>query len=247
MMNNQQQFIEMIQDVVKLAKMNKREVTKDVVQDFLKDLELNEEQMGFVYEYLAQENIKVTGYEGKASEQAAEQTEEQQEAVAESEHLSFYKEELELAGSRNAVDRKLYEKAAGGDAQAKSFIIEQKLARVVEIAERFKGQGLAMGDLIQEGNIGLLLAAEMLEGRVDEADAFLDEEIEASMLQALDLYKDEQKDNRGLMKKAENLKDEMEKLSEDFGDKMTSDDVANFTGMDLEEIQDILRMTGEDM
>lgn len=246
-MDNQQKFIEMIQDVVTLAKMNQREVTKEFLKDYLKDLELNEDQMGFVYEYLAQENIKVTGYESKVSANKMDITEEESQIpTVESEHLSFYEEELKQAGSCNQVEPELYEKAANGDSKAKSFIVEQKLTRVIEIAQQFQNQGLALGDLIQEGNIGLLLAVEMLEGKVAEADTFLDQEIERSMLQALDLYKEEKKDNIGLMRKAENLKDEMEKLSEDLGDKMTSEDVAQFTGMNLEEIQDILRMTGDE-
>lgn len=246
-MDNQQKFMEMIQDIVALAKINKREVTKEFLSDFLKDLNLNEAQMGYVYEYLAQENVKVIGYEEQTvAERNAEAEKADDEETEESEHLSFYKEELKLAGSCNKVDRELYERAAAGDAQTKSYIIEQKLTRVCEIAQRFQNQGLPLADLIQEGNIGLLLAVEMLEGKANP-DEFLDEEIENSILQAIDLYKEEKKDNRILMKKAENLKDEMEKLSEDLGDKMTSDDVAQFTGMDLDEIQDILRMTGEDM
>lgn len=257
-MEHQQEFIEKIQDVVSLAKLNKREVTKEFIKDFLKDLNLQEEQMTFVYEYLAQENIKVSGYEGKNPEPDREETEpevgykrenksDKDNHTVESEHLSFYEEELKRAGSCNQVERELYDKAAAGDAQAKAFIIEQKLSRVMTIAQKFTNQGLALGDLIQEGNIGLLLAVEMLEGKAEEADVFLDEAIEDSILQAIDLYKEEKKENRGLMQKAENLKDEMEKLSEDFGDKMTSEDVAQFTGMDIDEIQDILRMTGEDV
>lgn len=246
-MDNQQQFMEMIQDIVKLAKINNREVTKDFLKDYLKDLDLHDSQMEFVYEYLAQENIKVSGYEAPVPKAGDEEVLEGEEETMESDHLSFYQEELKETGSCNQVDRELYEKAAQGDAQAKSFIIQQKLTRVMEIAQQYQKQGLALGDLVQEGNIGLLLAVEMLEGKVDEADAFLDKEIEGSILQALDLYKEEKRDNRGLMKKAENLKDEMEKLSEDLGDKMSTDDVARFTGMDLDEIQDILRMTGDDV
>lgn len=244
-MGNQEKFVEMMKDIVALAKMNKREVTKEFLKEFLKDLNLTEEQMGYVYDYMTQENIKVIGHDGKRHEQTME--EDFSVEVEESEHLSLYMEELKRTGSKNEVDVSMYEKAMAGDAQAKAFIVEQKLARVIEIAECFKNQGMAQSDLIQEGNIGLLLAVEMLEGINGSADDFLDEEIEKSMLQALDLYKEEKKDNLGLMKKAENLKEEMEKLEEDFGDKMTSDDVASFTGLDLDEIQDILRMTGEEL
>lgn len=233
-----------MQDIVALAKMNKREVTKEFLKEFLKLMELEQNQMELVYDYLIQENIKVIGYDGKKHEKNVKQVLEKAE---ESEHLSFYLEELKRAGSNNRVDVSLYEKAAVGEAGAKSVIIEQKLSRVIEIAAQFQDQGLPQADLIQEGNIGLLLAVEQLTGKIDSADAFLDEEIEKSIVQALDLHKEETKSNLGLMRKAEHLKNEMERLEEDLGGKMTSDDVAKFTGMDLGEIQDILRMTGEEL
>ncbi|MCI8372993.1 MAG: hypothetical protein HFI75_11495 [Lachnospiraceae bacterium] len=242
-MENQEKFVERMQDIVRLAKMNQREVTKEFLKEFLKDMELTEEQMIFVYDYLLQENIRVVGYQKESSSSQEEISLETQE----SEYLPLYLEELRQVGSRNQITSALYKKAAEGDAAAKSSIIEQKLTRVIEIASRFKNQGMPQSDLIQEGNIGLLLAVENLKGREDSADSFLEEEIKKSILQALDQYKEEKRENHGLMRRAENLKSEMEKLEEDLGDKMTSDDVAQFTGMDLDEIKDILRMTGEEL
>ena len=58
-MENQEKFVERMQDIVRLAKMNQREVTKEFLKEFLKDMELTEEQMIFVYDYLLQENIRV--------------------------------------------------------------------------------------------------------------------------------------------------------------------------------------------
>ena len=242
-MENQEKFIDMIKDIVALAKVNRHEVTKDFLDEFLKDLQLEETQMEFVYRYLMQENIKVNGYE--VTEELSGEDSQIPEQVEESEYLSLYLQEVEQSGSKNEIDDVCYEKAASGDDQAKSYIVMQKQIRVIELAGTFRNKGLAQNDLIQEGNVGLLLAVEQLQEHKEDADAFIDGEIENAMLMALDEYSEDRKENRGLLRKAENLKDEMEKLSEDLGDKMTSDDVAFYTGMDLEEIQNILSMTGE--
>src|SRR3712207_4976082 len=47
-----------------------------------------------------------------------------------------------------------------GDKKAREKLIEKNLRLVVSVAKRYRGMGLPFGDLIQEGNIGLMKAAE---------------------------------------------------------------------------------------
>ncbi len=58
-------------------------------------------------------------------------------------------EEIELA-----------EAAAKGDSQAKEKLINHNLRLVVSVAKRYMGRGLALLDLIQEGNTGLIKAVD---------------------------------------------------------------------------------------
>lgn len=54
----------------------------------------------------------------------------------------------------------LAEAAANGDSQAKEKLINHNLRLVVSVAKRYMGRGLALLDLIQEGNTGLIKAVE---------------------------------------------------------------------------------------
>ncbi len=63
-----------------------------------------------------------------------------------------YEEEYELAI-----------KAKNGDKRAKERIINANLRFVVSVAKKFKGQGLPLSDLINEGNIGLITAIDKFE------------------------------------------------------------------------------------
>ena len=63
--------------------------------------------------------------------------------------LLTHKEEVDLS-----------KRAKAGDRKARERLIEKNLRLVVSVAKKYRGQGLPFGDLIQEGNIGLMKAVE---------------------------------------------------------------------------------------
>jgi RNA polymerase primary sigma factor len=58
------------------------------------------------------------------------------------------------------AEKKLAYKARRGDLQARQDLISGNLRLVVFVAKKYMGRGLALGDLIEEGNLGLIRAAE---------------------------------------------------------------------------------------
>ena len=59
-----------------------------------------------------------------------------------------------------AEERELGEKSAAGDASARQKLAEGNLRLVVSVAKHYTGRGVPIMDLIQEGNMGLMHAAE---------------------------------------------------------------------------------------
>src|SRR5215208_5078207 len=51
-------------------------------------------------------------------------------------------------------------RAREGDKTARSKLIEKNLRLVIPVAKKYRGMGLPFGDLIQEGNVGLMRAAD---------------------------------------------------------------------------------------
>src|SRR5215217_1586234 len=60
----------------------------------------------------------------------------------------------------HAEEIDLGRRAREGDEMARTKLIEKNLRLVIPVAKKYRGMGLPFGDLIQEGNIGLMRAAD---------------------------------------------------------------------------------------
>ena len=93
----------------------------------------------------------------------------------------------------NEEERELSRKIKQGDDKALGRLVEANLKFVVVIARQYKGNGLAMEDLVSEGNIGLMKAATKFDGEkgvrfVNFAAGHIRSQIEKAISQQAGLY-----------------------------------------------------------
>ena len=83
------------------------------------------------------------------------------EEIQESEPLRIYLNEIgEIPLLDETEEKELGRRISDGDESARARLEEGNLRLVVSIAKHYTGRGLPLMDLIQEGNIGLMHAAE---------------------------------------------------------------------------------------
>jgi len=249
MVDKQDKFIEMIEDVTELAKINGREVTKDFLVEYFKELQLEDSQMQLVYDYMIEHNISVKGYDKNPSKKNEKTVEYSEKDEAESEYLNIYLKEVKKTKNVSEPLNELVRKMCDGDDDSREQIINYFLPKVIEHAGKYKTKGLSQSDLIQEGNIGVLLGLAELKGSetVEQINRTIMDSVTGSMLNAIDELSAHRKTSRHIIKKADMVKEKAEELAQAMNDKMTMQEMADYMEMDLSEVEDILRMTGEEL
>ena len=130
----------------------------------LDELELDAAQMDDFYHALDELQIEVVENGTKVQEQAAEPEPEVREISTDSLQL-FLKDVGKVDLLTAAQEVELAKRIERGDHRAKQEMVEANLRLVVSIAKKYRNQGLPFLDLIQEGTIGLVRAAEKFDHR----------------------------------------------------------------------------------
>ena len=240
-MNEKTAFLERLNGLLKLAQGQGNEITIEEVKAYFSEDALTEEQVELVFEYLMAQKVSVKGYvKLGAEEEKAEFTEEEKM------YLKEYEHELKaIPEAKEGEVEPLITKVLQGNEEAKARLIELYMGQVVEMAKQMHQPEVFLGDLIQEGNLGAVLGVEML---TDLKTA--DEVIQGHIRQSMQLLLEEQSElssrDKKMVEKVQALDESIQALTEELGRKVTIDELAVYMGLEVEEIEDILKLAGED-
>ena len=145
----------------------------------------------------------------------------------------------------------LLKRLQAGDSAARERLSELFLPQVVQAAREMYVQEVLISDLIQEGNLNLLLALDELAGGMELEPGAAERRILQAIRQGMQALSEEQKDVRHqdskMVTKVQDLKDSVAILKEEMGRKVYLDEVADFMNISEEEAEAILKLAGEEV
>lgn len=218
-MEDQSRFLEMLEEIKMIAHSQQGKLTQEEVKQYLSDMELSEEQIRAVFQYLGANDIQIEGYLYIPSEKEKEEAAARNEKTAENkknnameeadtetavtdraeQNRRIYQQELtELKRSMSDDKEECITRFLQGEDTFRNRIVEKYLELVMERAVKYKNRSVLLEEVIAEGNLGLLTGMEVIagnrghylgEGGRADMDAFV-ETLDREITQAMESYID---------------------------------------------------------
>ena len=235
MQDEQKKFQEKLSELLSYARNHENKVTMKEVRDFFEDFALDEQKVTFVCEYLTMEQVDVADYEpGVVPEETEKEKKKPEFSEEELRALQQYLDELpETETPSEEETAELYRKAAEGDSLAKSMLVQLWLPKVIETAKEMHTRDFFLMDLVQEGN------AETAEQAIDAA-------VRETISDFMEEHRVQKHKDNTVVNKVNRLKDAIEELSDGDDMDFSVAELSAYLDMSVEEIEDILRIAGEE-
>ncbi len=180
-MGEKKTFDERLKDLMSAISRRKDGMTFQEVLDYFSDMDLTEEQTEQIYDAMDKAHIDLPKIED--NDMAEDFPDNESVEALEMDHIPeidlsmpeginmedpvrMYLKEIGKVPLLSAEEElALAKRIEAGDEEAKKRLSEANLRLVVSIAKRYAGRGMALLDLIQEGNLGLMKAVEKFDYR----------------------------------------------------------------------------------
>lgn len=140
-----------------------------------------------------------------------------------------------------------YEQLLAGEDAAADVVLHNYLRRVVDIAKRYVLLKVNMEDVVQEGNMGLLLAVKRLKGSGEQKNIkqYIENEIKHSMEEYINQTIEDDNWEQMVLGRARLLQDAREALAKELLRVPDMAELSEYTHLPVEEIKDIMSLIKE--
>ena len=246
-MNEQAQLKEALGALLSLATVSEGMLTMDQILDACEGIGLTEKQVEMVCAYLEMNQVKIQGFaaseEDKSLFRDGSAAVDEEKTGADSAYFKMYLQELDgIQPYTDEEERDLVDAMLAGDANAKEQLIEGNLHRVVQMSQEYLGQGVLAADLVQEGNMALILAMETYMPGTNFRIHLLTE-MENAMVDAIREQTGSQDASHTLAADANALMDATEVLADELEREATAEELAEYLHISKERVETLVKIS----
>ena len=190
---------------------------------------LTDEQMNLVHEFLMSQKVEVIGYTGTIENtEKTEQEEKDTLSQQEKDYVAEYLIDIEKMAKQTEEE----------------VTLAYYLPKVVEEAVKLHMPGIFIGDVIQEGNVSLML---YLGENKKATEAEVLEQVRAGIRVMLESHTEEKRRDKKMVERVNDLDETIKSMKEEYGRKVSVDEVAERMGITEDTVEDILKLAGEEV
>lgn len=250
---NVESFQKKLGEIMKLAKYNNNILNYDIAVHFFEEDHLNEDQTASILAYLRSQGVHIKnglGDDGtKADGPVPFVTKKTPDPLTQEEedYLKDYLEEIRGGFESEEQEKRLLRSALEGDDEAKKRLIEAYVPDVISSVRKFHRKEFFAGDMLQEGNLGLIMALEDIADHKDtNLRAWIMGSIDQAILTAIQAQEQQKWEDDALVGRVEKLELAVKQLTDESEEKFSVEELSALLDMSVDEIEDVLRLTGDD-
>ncbi len=255
---DQNSFMEALLGLADYAQGNGNVLTKAQVEESFDGMDLSEAQYDLIYRYLFEKKITIQGIRIEPMEDAGKDGRKKAEGGSaraagntdngeeDSRYLRVYLKEIEPFRQVKQAERlALAMRLLDGEEAVFDELLHASLHEVVEVAKGYRGRGVHVEDLIQEGNIALMQVLRELTGKKSQAEplAYIREYVRLAIAEHIDgqtAYGDEQE---RIVAKLGLLHEAAKHMAKENGVLPDAQELADYTKLAVEEVKELVRLS----
>ena len=252
-MDKKTMFNEALAKLVSYATAHDNLITMEDVKSFFNGLIDDDSQYKLIYDYLSINKIEIKGFTpsddnifddshgmNAISENIAK--DENGQSQEETDFIKMYMDDMDALQTVSDVEQAaLVNKLIAGDACASTPLVESKLKKVADIAKKYCGKGVTFGDLIQEGNLELMVAVSEYTKECGDFNNYIDKRIEQGIRNVINSQINSDRIGQHLADKLNQLDNTTSKLSKELGRVPEISELADAMGITEDEASLLLK------
>lgn len=244
-MGGQTEFLDAVRELERIAQTNNNHLKMEEIRAYFSDMDLKEEQLDYICRYLEGHRIFIEDRVRRGQDEISEDEVTTKEDPLDADMVNIYIEEIGKASQvREDQEEMLVRKLMNGDENARNLLIESNLAYATALAREYTGRGLLLSDLIQECNIGLMIAVNEYEPELHRSfHKFKEETIRRHVEEVMAEYNQSTRSAMKMANRVNELNDLATAFAREYEREAKPSELAERMGISEEEVRELMKVS----